>query len=137
MPSDEDILRAVEALRGEWSELLGDDADALAQWLATTPRDDPETVRQTTNRILSLLQEHPRAKTRVSSKLGIKGELPTTLRTFESLPSPGEVLPAGTLMVCPEDPDHYRQRLRQKGQLLFCPEHGVALVRVDALPSQE
>jgi hypothetical protein len=49
---------------------------------------------------------------------------------------PGEVA-AGTPMVCPVDPAHYRRRLRQKGQRLFCREHGVALVPADSLPPKE
>jgi hypothetical protein len=139
MPDNEEILQAVEALRGEWPELLGDDADVLARWLATTARDDPEAVRQTANRILALLQEHPRARARVSSQLGAKakGGLPSTLRGYEPLPGSGGEIPAGTLMVCPKDPDHYRRRLRQKGQRPFCPEHGVALVPADSLSSKE
>jgi hypothetical protein len=40
-------------------------------------------------------------------------------------------------MVCPEDPDHYQRRLRQKGQKLFCPAHGKTLVSAGSLPSQE
>jgi len=129
------ILEAVEHLRDEWPALLGDDAQKLAHWLATTPGDDPEAVRQTVNRILDLLQAHPQAQARLGSELGLKGDL-TRLRYAPQAGGPGEV-PAGTLMVCPLDPAHCRRRLRQKGQRLFCPEHGVALVPADSLPHGE
>lgn len=135
MPSDTEILQALERLRDEWPELLGDDAEKLAHWLATTPGDDAEAVRQTINRILNLLRAHPQAQTRLGGELGIKGDL-TRLLYEPSAGGPGEV-PAGTLMVCPLNPAHYRRRLRQKGQQLFCPEHGVALVPADSLPSKE
>ena len=144
--NDQEILRAVEEVRDERPDLLGEDADTLARWLATTPRDDPEAVRQTANRALALLQGHPEAMTLVKGKLGVKGDLSETLRGYEPAPGgapydrhPGgpEEIPAGTLMVCPKDPDHYQRRLRQKGQKLFCPDHQVALVPADSLPSQE
>jgi hypothetical protein len=45
--------------------------------------------------------------------------------------------PTSTLMVCPEDPTHYRKRLRQKGKTLFCPEHGVSLVPADSIEAEE
>lgn len=146
MPSDIEIWQAVERLRDEWPALLGDDAEKLARWLAATPRDDAEAVRQTVNRVLDLLQAHPQAQARLNRELRLeKGEL---ARLRQAAPDeavaffepqagePGEV-PAGTLMVCPLDAAHYRRRLRQKGQRLFCPEHGVALVPADSLPSQE
>ena len=129
------ILEAVERLRDEWPELWGEDAEKLAHWLATTPGDDPEAIRQTTNRILNLLRAHPQAQTRLGGALGIKGDL-TRLLYEPPAGGPGEI-PAGTLMVCPLDPAHYRRRLRQKGQPLFCPEHGVALVPADSLSSKE
>ena len=65
MPSDIEILQAVERLRDEWPALLGDDAGKVARWLAATPGDDPEAVRRTVNRILDLLQAHPQAQTRL------------------------------------------------------------------------
>lgn len=137
MPDNEDILRAVEGLRDEWPDLFAGDTDMLARWLSTTPRDDPETVRQTANRVLDLLQQHPQAKARVSSQLGVEGDLALIMRGFEPTPTPGEEVSAGTLMVCPQDPAHYRRRIRQKGQQLICPEHGVALVPAAVLPAQE
>jgi hypothetical protein len=135
MPSDTEILQAVERLRDEWPELLGDDAEKLAYWLSTTPGDDPEAVRQTANRVLDLLRAYAQAQTRLGEELGIKGDL-TRLLYEPPAGGPGEV-PAGTLMVCPVDPAHYRRRLRQKGQRLFCSEHGVALVPADSSSSKK
>ncbi len=143
MPSDIEILQAVERLRDEWPALLSDDAGKVARWLATTPGDDPEAVRRTVNRILNLLQAHPQAQARLNSELGLKGRLARPQPEGEAVafyePSAGEPqeVPAGTLMVCPVDPAHYRRRLRQKGQRLFCPEHGVDLVPADSPSSEE
>jgi len=133
--SDTEILAAVERLRDEWPDLLGDDAGVLARWLEETPRHDPERVRQTANRVLDLLERHPQARARASSELGIKGDLGVLRGGYEPSPGGPQEVPAGTLMVCPVDPQHYRRRLRQKGQKLFCPQHdGVALVPADSLP---
>ena len=137
MSSDAQILQAVEGLRDEWPDLLGGDAQVLAGWLAAAPRDDAEAMRQTANRVLDLLQKHPQAMARVSSALGVKGELALTLRGYEPIPGSGVEVAAGTLMACPIDPSHYRRRLRQKGQPLFCPEHGVALAPVAPPPAKE
>jgi hypothetical protein len=127
------ILQAVERLRDEWPALLGDDAEVLAGWLAA-PGDDAEAVRQTVNRILDLLQRHSRARMRLGSELGLEGDPLRALRgadailfDYEPLPGGPPDVPVGTLMVCPVDPTHYSQPLRQKGQPLFCPDHGVPL----------
>lgn len=122
--SDIGVLQAMERLRDEWPALLGDDAGELARLLDATPKDDPEAVHRTAERIRHLVQAHSEAQARLKL-LPIPAEVRAA---FEPLPGePGEV-PAGTWMVCPKDPTHYRRRLRQKGQRLFCPEHGVELV---------
>jgi hypothetical protein len=129
------ILEAVESLRDEWTDLFEEeDARALAAWLEATPRDDPEAVRQTVNRVLDLLQRYPEAKARVSGELGIQGPLESAVRgLYEPLPGEQGEIPAGALMVCPEDPSHYRRRLRQKGQRFYCPQHRVDLVPADSI----
>jgi hypothetical protein len=134
---DEQILQAVENSYSQWAELLEKpEADELGQWLAEAATGDPEAIRQTTNRVLELLQEHPQARAHVTAALGIKG----TLESFRAYISPaGEPSPtsASVLMVCPKDPTHYRKRLRQKGKTLFCPEHGVPLVPADSIGAKE
>jgi hypothetical protein len=132
-----EILKAVESLRDEWPGLLGDDAATLDQWLTVTPPGDPEAIRQIVNRILDLLQAHPQATARISSELGIKGNLHQVLRIYEPPPGDEDEIQPGTLMVCPVDPDHYQQRLRQRGQRLYCPDHEVGLVPAHQLPPQE
>lgn len=130
MIDDQTFLKAVLGLRDRWGELFGkDDARTLSEWMAETSLDDPEAARQTADRVLALLQRHPQAKAQVSAELGIKGTLEFAVRGAPK-PIPGETdqVPASILMVCPVDPAHYRRRLRQKGQTLFCPQHGVALV---------
>jgi len=135
MLSDTDVLKAVERLRDEWPDLLGSDAETVARWLATTPRDDPEAVRRTANRVLDLLRAHPQAETRVSSELGLKGGLRVLRGDYEPGPGGPDDIPPGTLVVCPVDPEHYRRPLRQKGQR--CPDHGVLLVPADSFPPRE
>lgn len=134
-----EILEAVDRLRDEWVDLLDEeDARALAGWLEATPRDDPEAVRRTANRVLDLLQRYPEVKARVAGEAGVKGALEGTMRGFyEPTPGePGEISP-GTLMVCPVDPNHYRRRVRQKGQRLFCPLHQEDLVPADSIGAEE
>jgi hypothetical protein len=134
MLSDVEILQAVERLRDEWTDLVGDDADMLSRHLDGTTYDDLESVRQTANRVLDLLERHPQARMRVNGELGIKGDVISLRAAYvPTLGESGEI-PAGTLMVCPVDPAHYRRRLRQKGQKLFCPQHGKPLVLADSLP---
>ena len=125
-----DILKAVDRLRDGWADRLDEeDARALAGWLEGTPRDDPEAVRQTTNRVLDLLQRYPEVKAQVAGEAGVKGALEGAMRgLYEPTPGGPSEIPAGTLMVCPVDPGHDRRRLRQKGQRLFCSLHQVDLV---------
>ncbi len=131
--NDEQILQAVETTRSQWAKRLGEqEATDLAQWLTAAATGDPETIRQMTNRVLDLLQKHPHAYAKVVGALGIKGSL-EAFRTYSPLAGEGGGVPAGTWMVCPQDPGHYRKRLRQKGQKLFCPEHGVPLVPADSI----
>jgi hypothetical protein len=137
MISDEQILQAVENTRSQWAELLDkQEADDLGQWLVEAATGDPEAIRQTTNRVLELLQEHPQARTRVTAALGIKGDL-ESLRAYISPAGEPSPTSATVLMVCPQDPTHYRKHLRQKGIKLFCPEHGVPLVPADSIETKE
>jgi hypothetical protein len=111
--------------------LAEEDAAELDRWLAEAASGDPEAIRRATNRVLDLLQKHPQAHSRVSGELGIKGGL-ESLRSYR--PPNGEPTPPpSVLMVCPQDPAHYRKRLRQRGQKLFCPEHGRPLVPADSV----
>ncbi len=139
MLSDDQILHAIERLRDEWPALLGDDAAALTEWLAATPRDDAEAVRRTVNRVLSLLERHPQARERLNRELGLAGERgPITKGPYEPPPAGPGPIPATTWLVCPVDPGHCRRQQRQLGQRLFCSEHpGVELVPEDALPPKE
>jgi hypothetical protein len=135
--SDREILGAVERLREEWPELLGSEAKAVARRLEETSYDDPESVRRSANRVLDILYRHPKALQRVKSELGTTGDLEVYRKGFQPQPGGPSDIPAGTLMVCPEEPTHYQRRLRQKGQRLFCPDHGKELVPADALPAEE
>jgi len=125
----------VQSTRAQWVALLeAPEVNDLERWLTQAAGGDPETVRQASNRVLDLLGQYPQAQAHVSGALGIKGSL-EAFRLYE--PPAGEhTPPESVLMVCPIDPAHYQKRLRQKGQKLFCPQHGVPLVRADSMPTE-
>ena len=129
------VLQAVTQSRPQWEMLLEEsERRDLDRWLAEAASGEPETVRRATNLVLDLLARYPQAESHVTAALGAKGDL--DLETFRYTPPPGEgdAIPAGAMMVCPIDPAHYRKRLRQKGQRLFCPQHDVELVPEDRAP---
>jgi hypothetical protein len=127
---DDAILQAAEKIQVEIEgegDLRGD-LDAL---LAEAGK-APEERRRAANRALNLLIRHPEAWERLRERLPAEtlGSEAMVARFYEYDPLPGEEdgVSAGTVMVCPVDPSHYRKRLRQKGQVLFCPQHEVRLV---------
>jgi hypothetical protein len=122
---DDVILDAVAAIRDEDEALQGPLNDLLAQAGET-----PEERRRAATRALLLLLHHPDALERLRERVpsDALGSPQIVMRTYQELLSRGTEVPAGTLMVCPEDPTHYSRRLHAKGQVLFCPRHGVRLV---------
>ena len=135
MMNDKEIIEAVRRLAKEHPDPLGDDAEQIAQWLNQTPEDDPEALRQTANRLLKLLQEHPEAWETVCKEIGLNDETKGATRTgLDMLPGDACSVPAGTRMKCPKSGCDYRRSMRQKGQRLFCPNHdGELLVPVTQL----
>lgn len=122
---DEAILQAAETIRDEDENLRGD-LDALLAEAGETP----EERRRAANRALDLLIHHPQAWEQLREQLppDTLGGEDFAMRFWKRLPGGEAEIPAGTLMVCPVDPTHYRRRLHQKGQVLICPQHGVRLV---------
>ncbi len=122
---NETILQAAETIRDEDENLRGDLEALLAEAGET-----PEERRRAANRALDLLIRHPEAWEQLREQLPPEtlGSEVMVARFFEPLPGGEGEVAAGTLMVCPEDPSHCRKRLQQKGQVLFCPQHGVRLV---------
>jgi hypothetical protein len=132
MINDKEILQAVRQTRDEWESTLATrEIEALNRWLDEAERDHPAA----THRVLEIVQQHPQAHARVRQELGIKGL--EAFRLYEPSAGGPEEVPAGTWMVCPENPEHCRKRLRQKGQVLICAEHGVPLVPADSVPPKE
>jgi hypothetical protein len=122
---NEAILQAAETIRDEDENLRGDLEALLAEAGET-----PEERRRAANRALNLLIRHPEAWERLRERLPaeILDSEEMVARFFEPLPGEEGGVLAGTVMVCPVDPSHCRKRLQQKGQVLFCPQHGVRLV---------
>ena len=122
------ILRAAKTIRGEQEvdESLRDELDALLAEVGETP----EERRRAANRVLQLLIRRPEAWKRLREAMPAEmlESAEKRARFFEPLPGGEGGVPAGTLMVCPVDPSHYRKRLQQKGQVLSCPQHRVRLV---------
>jgi len=90
--------------------------------------------------VLELLLKYPQARAQVGDELGVSGDLETALRgSYEPPVGEADDLPPGTPMVCPlnPSPEHCLKRLRQKGQVLYCAEHGAPLVIADSLGSKE
>ncbi len=118
--AEQDREQAIELLNMLRERMGADWRDEwLAQGLPAVPRpflpaalsDDPEAA---------LRQMAERAQQEIERLLAY--------RLYEPLPGEGGDIPAGTPMVCPVDPRHYRRRLQFQGQRLWCPEHKVALV---------
>ncbi len=122
---DDAILQAAETIREANENLRRDLDDLFAE-----AGEMPEERRRAANRALALLIHYPQAWEQLREQLppDTLGADDFAMRFFEFLPGGGGDVPAGTLMVCPEDPTHYRRRLHQKGQVLICPQHGVRLV---------
>ena len=131
---NEAILRAAEKIRDE-DEQLQDPLDELLAEAGETA----ESRRQAANRALDLLIRHPEAweKLRDELPLGTLSSGEIRGRFFQQLPGGEDQVPAGTLMVCPEKPTHYRKYLLRKGQVLFCPQHKVKLVPVREQKAKE
>jgi hypothetical protein len=122
---DDAILHAAESVCDEDETVEGPLSNLLAQ-----ARGTPEERRQAANLALDLLIRHPDAWEKLREQLRAQDLASEEIaaRFFEPLPGAEAEVPAGTLMVCPQDPTHYRKRLHQKGQVMFCPQHGVRLV---------
>jgi len=131
MFDNREILKAAKRLADEQPHLLGDDAKQITEWLNQTPENDPEALRQTANLLLDRLRRHPDAWQAVCKEVGTDEGEKENLRgggfnDSKPLGQPDSIL-ARTKMVCPESGCDYSQPLRQKGQHLFCPEHGIQL----------
>jgi hypothetical protein len=131
------FLQAVERIRGDLTPLLGETSEALVAWLDGLDEADSEAVDEVTTQVLALLTQHPEARARVVKELDIGGQLEQAiLLGYE--PGLGEDtgVEGAVLMVCPEDPSHYQRYLQQKGQRLYCPQHGVPLVPAGSKPEE-
>jgi len=137
MHRTEAILKAVDQTRPQWDSLLtAEDRRILDRWLEIAASGEAEDARRAINLVLNLLTRYPQAQAAVAGALADEESVQLEAyhpRGYEPMAGQGEYIPAGTMMVCPVDPAHYRRRLRQKGQQLVCPEHGIALVQESSI----
>jgi hypothetical protein len=127
---EEKTLEAIRTLKAELRQLLGpEEAEQLNRLLDQYLEEarSPERRESALGNALQAIKKHPRVRARLEEILGQKG-VEEPHRLFEPLPGGEEVIPPGTVMVCPVDPSHYRMRLQFVGQRLRCPEHKVDLV---------
>jgi len=129
-PMEEQYLAAIEALKPELRRLLEPEEGTrlnrrLGQYLRRDRLAGGYDVALT--RALAAIGEYPPARERLAEILGREGVRDLS-RLYQPLPGGEEGIPAGTVMVCPVDPTHYRRRLQFAGQHLRCPEHNVDLV---------
>ena len=124
-------VEALRVLKPELPDLLGpEEGEPLARLLEQDLRQarSPEHREQAITRALGRIAEYPTLRERLGRILEDLGGAETAVRLYERLPGEEEPIPAGTLMVCPVDPSHYRRRLQHRGQRLRCPQHQVDLV---------
>ncbi|MCX7681536.1 MAG: hypothetical protein N2508_06185 [Anaerolineae bacterium] len=127
---DEQYLTAIQALKSELRDLLGPEEGKrlnrrLGQYLRWAR--SPQHREVSLTRALKAIGEHPPARQRIAEMLYREGVKDVQI-VYRPLPGEPEPVPAGTVMVCPVDPNHYRRRLQFTGQRLYCPEHNVDLV---------
>ncbi|WP_448594352.1 hypothetical protein [Thermoflexus hugenholtzii] len=131
---EEKYLEAIRALKSELPRLLEpEEAKRLNRRLGQHLRwaRSPEHRERALTRALAAIREHPPVRDRLAEILRREG-VEEPYRLYEPPPGEGGEIPAGTLMVCPVDPNHYRRRLQFRGQRLRCPEH-----RVDLVPEED
>jgi len=127
---EEKYLKAIRALKSELRQLLEpEEAERLNRRLGQHLRwaRSPEHRERALTLALVAIREHPQVRDRLAEILRQEG-VEELHRLYEPLPGEGGEIPAGTMMVCPVDPSHYRRRLQFAGQRLWCPEHKVGLV---------
>lgn len=128
-------LEAIQVLRQELPKLLSSgDAEKLAVELtqilsqADNPLERPKAITLAREAI----DRYPEARQRLEEIIPrIRGG--TRLEGYQEVPGEAQVIPAGTLMVCPKDPSHYQRYLRTAGQRLRCPQHEIDLVPPESI----
>jgi len=128
-PEDQ-YLAAIATLKPELRRLVGpEEGERLNRRLGQYMRwaRSPQHRERALTRALAAIAEYPPARERLAEILVREGitDIP---RLFQPLPGAEGEIPAGTMMVCPVDPGHYRMPLQFAGQQLRCPEHNVDLV---------
>ena len=71
-------------------------------------------------------EERARLETLLAEAEG--GDEVALTRGYQPVPGKDVPLPPGPVMICPEDPAHYRTFQREIGETLRCPVHQVPLV---------
>lgn len=127
----ETYVEAIRRLKPELRDLLEEEQAlhlnrSLGQYLRWAH--SAEHRDRSLTRALDCIQDYPAVRRRLRQIVDEIGGEQAAARMFEPLPGEPSPVPPGTLMVCPEDPAHYRRRLQYAGQVFHCPEHDVPLV---------
>lgn len=135
-------MAAVQALRNRLPALLpATEAEDLEDRLshACDIFRDPAQRTQAVTLALDAIEQFPEARNnfrdllrqqlRQAAEAGEEAATEeTATRGYQPVPGEPQPVAPGILMVCPLNPEHYRRRLRAKGQRLRCPQHGVDLI---------
>jgi hypothetical protein len=126
-------LEAIQVLRQELPKLLSsDDAKSLAAELTQvlSQANDPVERPKAIARARDAISRYPQARERLDEIIPrIQGKF--RLDSYQGVAGRAQVIPPGTLMACPKDPNHYQKYLRIAGQTLRCPQHEVDLIPLE------
>ena len=132
---DKIIIDAAMGLIEKHPDRLQPDIEQIQMWFSQVREDDPESVRRTANRILDRLSKNPEAwdllRGEIDSGDGAKG---LARGGYIDLAGDTSAVSPGTRMACPKPSCPQERTLRQKGQRLLCPEHGIPMVPKNTLP---
>jgi hypothetical protein len=137
--TEQEILIAIAVLRREIPHLLPEqDARQLEEQLAKVLGGCGEETKESGQKLveaMEIIQNYPQAQNRLTAllyqQIELRSESHRGVFGDETPPGIGEAVKPGAVWVCPDEPGHFRTRLRFKGQR--CPQHNVELVPAESI----
>ena len=120
--------QSLTQLQSELPDLLpAEQARTLAAALAPLLAQDSDDA---VTRAIRVVAEYPAARARLDALLQQEAQWGGERSAIAYEPPGGDpdAIPAGTVVVCPADPDHYRRVVQFQGQQFTCPQHHKQLV---------